>query len=328
MMNAKIYKLYYKVIEYLYIISSWLRCFDERSLLNKLEKVDCLDNRVRNTLVVIPFRDKSEMTIDCVSSLLSNTSNLESIFLCLVNNLSSHQELAIVQNYLKDIEVQNVDLINFNEDFNFSRICNHAVSANRHVDFNYILILNNDIKVHSRDLMWRMLGLVEAGAGIVGCKLKYPNQKIQHLFVSPGVKIVGAHPYKGRQISNLVGSFKVPAVTGACMLLSKEVFDQVGGFDEALPTHGQDLDLCLKVQSLGRDIVSIFDCDVTHYESVSRKHVNASFEEVFYIYNKWNRYLIDNPLYPKDFSRWSERPILRCESRLYPWWRFFGRSEP
>lgn len=323
MMLRRWNKILCKIVEMIFRIRSRITFYNRNSLLSQLEKVEDCPNQVEKTLVIIPFKDKSSMTINCITTFIETTTHLESVFLCLVNNRSSVDELEKVNTFIDSIKsTVSIDILNFDEEFNFSRICNYATLSIKE-SFRFVLILNNDILIHSHNLLWKMIGILKNGAGIVGCKLLYPDNRVQHLMISPGVKLVGAHPYKGLSLPNLSGSYKVAAVTGALMCFSKSLFNTVGGFDEAIPTHGQDLDFCLKAQVIGRDIVSILDCKVVHFESASRKSISASLDEVSYMYNKWNKVLTDNPLYPANLSRWCEQPIPRYESSGYPWWSFF-----
>jgi GT2 family glycosyltransferase len=157
----------------------------------------------------------------------------------------------------------------------------------------------------------------------VGITLLYPNRKIQHLFAAPGVKIIAAHPYKNKSTS-ILGEWnkmarKVPAITGAYLMVEAKRFHEVGGYDENLPTAGQDIDLCLKLQKKGWGCWVLPKIQALHLESASRSKSRINRAEVDYMYHKWQDTLTKHPDYPKEISRWSEQPVRRLREGRYPY---------
>jgi GT2 family glycosyltransferase len=177
-----------------------------------------------------------------------------------------------------------------------------------------LLFLNNDVELRNPESLQQAVSFAcqTPDCGAVGITLLYPDQRIQHIFAAPGVKIVAAHPFKGRNRSLLKNwsafARQVPAVTGAFLLVSLEHFKKAGGFDENLPTVGQDIDLCLNLQKMGLRNWALPYIEAIHWESASRQHARIDFGEVRYIYEKWQNFLTRNPEYPIDISRFSEQP--------------------
>ncbi|SME91771.1 glycosyltransferase family 2 protein [Pseudobacteriovorax antillogorgiicola] len=274
--------------------------------------------RLPKTLVVIPFKDKSNLTIACINSFIVSHQTLECIKFRLVSNNSRDNEIEKVKEFCckKNLDFE---VVQFEGVFNYSAICNFAVSTCSDVTVENLFFLNNDIEIESKDLLLRISELLDKNTGAVGCRLLYPDRSTQHIFLAPGVKIVGAHPLKGTRLTCLPSAIEVPAVTGAAMLTHIDTFNSVNGFDEMLPSVGQDLDFCLKVAHCGYKIKSLLNCEVIHFEGASRKGKKIPSQEVEYIYQKWGKFIEDNPGYPQNISRWQERPVIRLESAPYPW---------
>ncbi len=162
------------------------------------------------------------------------------------------------------------------EGFNFSKLVNYGVSK---ADGEYILLLNNDTEVITRDWMENLLMYAQrSDVGAVGCKLYYPDYLIQHAGIVIGL---GAHRTAGHThyrlykenlgyMGRLCYAQNVTAVTGACMLVSKADYEAVGGFDESFAVALNDVDFCLKLREKG--LLNVFTpfSELFHYESVSR----------------------------------------------------------
>jgi GT2 family glycosyltransferase len=218
----------------------------------------------------------------------------------------------------------NLEVFDANYSFNFSRINNDVVKAFLSLEPSYLLFLNNDVEIISNSFLVEMtnLAIKVPKLGVLGCSLSYPDHRIQHLFLAPGVKILGAHPLKGVPLDSTHRWFQEPrpvaAVTGAVMLMQASVFKELNGFDELLPSLGQDLDLCLKAQLSGRVnwVASHLVC--IHAEGLSRgKKLDKS--QVKYMYDKWGPRLTSNDFFSRKLSRWSEYPVLSFGEADYPW---------
>jgi GT2 family glycosyltransferase len=149
--------------------------------------------------------------------------------------------------------------------------------------------------------------------GAVGAQLLFPNDTIQHAGVVVGLVGIAAHVFRGRDssvphyfaLSHAVRNCS--AVTAACLLTRRDVFDQVGRFDERnLPTCFQDVDLCLKMVDAGLSIVYTPYARLHHYESATKRAI-ARPEEIEYMEQRWSRYIVEDPFYNPNLSRTSDQ---------------------
>ena len=288
--------------------------------------------------VIIPFRDAWAMTQKCIESLFAQNREHLNLTLCLVDNNSREQATAdglsdFIEKWTSNSanshkEIPKVHLIKDTRPFNFSQLNNSAAHFLSHSSDgprpDFLLFLNNDTLWQDSNSLEKLVFFAASSdkIGAVGCTLIYENSKVQHLFLAPGVKLAGAHPCKGipLKFENLwyTQPRPVPAVTGALLLISADHFERVQGFDEALATSCQDLDLCLKVQSLGCVNWVLPRVCVKHFETRTRLKRNQG-EEIQYISMKWGIKLSMNPYLAHEISRWSERPAYSWKESVYPW---------
>jgi O-antigen biosynthesis protein len=199
--------------------------------------------------------------------------------------------------------------------FNFSLLCNRAA---RTTDAPYLLFLNDDTSIITDDWIETMMEHAQRPeVGAVGSLLLFPDDRIQHAGVLMGVYGLAGHSFRlldSRQSHYFhlpVMTRNCSAVTGACLLTRREVFWQVGGFDEAnLPTAFQDVDLCLKMHEAGYRIVYTPHAQLYHYESASKKKV-AFQTEVEYMQHRWLEYIDDDPYYNPNLTRAGESYSIR-----------------
>jgi GT2 family glycosyltransferase len=172
-------------------------------------------------------------------------------------------------------------------------------------------LINNDIEVISPEWLTEMVRLAtQSDIGCVGAKLYYPNHKIQHAGVVLGILGVAGHSHKfaSRHDDGYFGRLKLPqamsAVTAACLLVRREVYQEVGGLDEDnLKVAFNDVDFCLKVRIAGYRNVWTPYAELYHHESVSRgledtPEKKARFEkEVLFMKSKWGDVLLKDPYY-------------------------------
>jgi O-antigen biosynthesis protein len=224
-----------------------------------------------------------------------------------------HFEIIVVDGFdipeivLKNIVTENVHLIRCANKFNFSERINLGVA---HAKGEHLLFLNDDTEVITPDWLEFMLELSQQKEiAAVGAKLFFPNGTIQHAGVTilngnPGHAFYGyerEHP--GYFCSNIVNRNYL-AVTGACLMMRKEVFEELGGLDEDFPLNYNDVDLCLKAHQAGyRNVVTPF-VELIHYESVSREE-GLKPGEWEKLNNKWKHYfngLNKDPYYNPNLS--------------------------
>jgi GT2 family glycosyltransferase len=179
---------------------------------------------------------------------------------------------ALYQHFQTDPRFQTV---HYREPFNFGKACNLGA---RHANGEFLLFLNNDTEILHADWLDRMMQWFELPAtGVVGAKLLYPDGSIQHAGVIVGMGGLAAHVFNRLEehTSTIFGSddwFRnYAAVTGACMLVRKDLFDQAGGFDEKFQLNWSDVDPCLKIRKAGHRIVYTPLARLIHHEAASHQ---------------------------------------------------------
>jgi GT2 family glycosyltransferase len=288
--------------------------------------------------VIIPFRDAWKMTLNCIESLLKQNLDYLELTVCLVDNGSQNKDtlkgLQSLEESWHSTAKQSGELkpvlqvIRDNRPFNFSELNNAAVeclcSPSQSSIPEFLLFLNNDTLWEDPQALEKLVHFAKLSPriGAVGCTLLYRNSKVQHLFLAPGVKLAGAHPCKGISL-NISHSWyadprPVAAITGALLLVATRHFQAAKGFDSALATSCQDLDLCLKLQELGLENWVLPYVSARHFETSTRLKRNQS-REITYVSSKWVSKLAMNAYFSREISRWSERPALSWGESAYPW---------
>ena len=191
--------------------------------------------------------------------------------------------------------------------FNFPRKINFAVAQ---TDAPYVLLLNDDVEPINRDWLDAMLEYAhQPQIGAVGAKLFYPDGRLQHVGVAVGVCGVAAHllhqhPGGTQGCGGIAVSVRnCSAVTGACLLTRRQVYDEAGGFDEVLALDFNDVDFCLRVRRAGYRIVFTPHARLFHHESASFGDRRQRAEEVAAMWERWGRVLEQDPYYNVNLSR-------------------------
>ncbi len=262
--------------------------------------------------VIIPNKNHVDDLVRCVESVL-NLSTYKNYEIIIADNQSDDNRLF---DYYKELSyLDNVKTVKYDKPFNYSAINNYAVSQ---ATGEYLLFLNNDTEVISRNWLEEMLMYAQRDdVGAVGAKLYFGNNTVQHggVILGLGADRIAGHSHYKAQRSNLGYMGKmcyaqdVGAVTAACMMVRRSVFEQVNGFDEALAVAYNDVDLCMKIRELGKNIVFNPYSELYHYESISRgldtkpenvKRFNSE-KEIFL--GKWKTVLDKgDPYYNVNFS--------------------------
>lgn len=220
--------------------------------------------------IIIPFKNRHELLRDCLRSL--HKSSYRHCEIILVDNGS---RCLSTLRYVHRLEERGqATVLRCPGPFNFSRLCNLGARA---ATGDFLLFLNNDVEALTPDWLERMLRVaVRPEVGIVGAMLLYPGGAIQHAGLYPRADGHWVHAYRGlpqdaRGDQHELGLIRtVPAVTGACLMIGRELFNQVAGFDEILATAFNDVDLCRRVQKLGKLVTITPHARLLHYEALSR----------------------------------------------------------
>lgn len=218
--------------------------------------------------IIIPSKDNFACIQTCLTSIYEKTTypNFEVV---LIDNGSNAENRA---KYQEICDKYHCNYYHQPMEFNFSRMCN--IGADK-ADGAYYLFLNDDTEVLVDDWLERLVGQAAlTHTGAVGAKLYYPEEKrIQHIGIVNRIEGPSHYYCGGREIMTdykMQMDCNYSAVTGACLMLSKEKFNEIGGFDEQLPVAYNDVDLCFKLVEHGYYNVIRNDVQLIHYESVSR----------------------------------------------------------
>lgn len=223
--------------------------------------------------IIIPNKDHVDDLSRCVESII-NLSTYDNYEIVIVENNS---ETAEIRTYYEEISRHpRAQVVEYKGDFNYSKINNFGV---QYAKGEYLLLLNNDTEVITPDWMEELLMYaMRKDVGVVGAKLYYPDKTIQHAGIVIGL---GAHRTAGHThyripeanvgyMGRLCYAQDVTAVTGACMMVSKALYEELGGLDESFTVALNDVDFCLRVREKG--LLNIFTpfAELYHYESKSR----------------------------------------------------------
>jgi len=263
--------------------------------------------------IIIPTKDKQKYLEQCIDSIV-NLSEYRNFEIILIDNNSIEKGFfKLVEKYKEQTQFKFI-YVRDEKPFNFSRLMN---LGRKHANGEYILLLNNDTQVISPDWMNAMMEHAQRPEiGVVGCKLLFDDDTIQHAGVVIGLGGVASHAFMGDYVDE-PGYFHYKkllnnycALTAACILMRKNVYDEVNGFNEDFVVEYNDVDFCLKVIEKGYRNLYVPHVSLYHYESISRGHPHATSEgykrhvkEVNLFRKKWMRYVEHDPCYNPNLTR-------------------------
>ncbi len=277
--------------------------------------------------ILIPDKDHRDDLKRCIDSIREKSTwkNLEII---IIENNSEEPETFRYYEELENGEAPGtgagagsggrIRVIRYEGAFNYSAVNNFGFRESRG---DYILLLNNDTEVISPDWIQEMLMFAQrADVGAVGAKLYYPDGTIQHAGIGLGLLHLAGHYFRGfgaedpGYMGRLCYAQDMSAVTAACMMIPRAVYEGLGGLDESYSVVFNDVDLCLRIRESGKLIVWTPFAELTHYESKSRgsdedtKAKQAFFkEETRRFQTKWNAALTaGDPYYNVNLTRSAE----------------------
>ncbi|WP_300924032.1 glycosyltransferase family 2 protein [uncultured Dubosiella sp.] len=261
--------------------------------------------------IIIPNMDHKDVLKTCIDSLFE-VNTYRNIEIIVVENNSKKEETF---EYYHELETEhaNVKIVYWKNEFNYSEINNFGVQF---AQGDYLLFLNNDTEMIRPDSIQNMLGVcMRKEVGAVGAKLLYEDRTIQHAGV-----VIGFSGYAGH-INNGIDEDQpgymmraqlncdYSAVTAACMMVKKSVFNEVDGFDPQFKVACNDVDLCLKIREKGYLVVYDAFSIWFHYESKSRGYEDSEEKierfnnEVAKFQKKWNKILVEgDPYYNPNFK--------------------------
>jgi len=222
--------------------------------------------------IIIPNKDHSKDLDVCVRSILEKSTYRNLEFIIVENNSTEPETFA----YYKKMEEKHPSfhVVTWKEGFNYSAINNFGASFAKG---EYLLLLNNDTELLEPDSIREMLGFCQREeVGIVGARLLYADDTIQHAGVVIGFggiaghTFIGLHKAENSYFHRAMCAQDYSAVTAACLMTKKSVFEAVGGLSTELAVAFNDIDYCMKVRTLGKLVVYAPYATLYHYESKSR----------------------------------------------------------
>ncbi|NNJ33141.1 glycosyltransferase family 2 protein [Lacrimispora defluvii] len=222
--------------------------------------------------VIIPNKDHSADLDLCMRSLIEKSTYKNLEFIVVENNSADPATFAYYEKIQKEFEF--VHVVTWEREFNYSAINNFGVTFAKG---EYLLFLNNDTELINPESIEEMLGYCQReDVGITGVRLLYSDDTIQHAGVVVGFggiaghTFIGLHKAESSYFNQAMCARNYSAVTAACMMSKRSLFDQVGGFSEDLAVAFNDIDYCMKIRSLNKLVVYAPYALFYHYESKSR----------------------------------------------------------
>jgi GT2 family glycosyltransferase len=255
--------------------------------------------------ILIPTRNAHQLVEQCIESLLKVTAYPHYEVILIDNGSDDPASLASFRRLATDSRVR---VVRDDRPFNYSALNNGALP---HAKGSLILLLNNDTEFRSSEWLGEMVSLaVQPEIGCVGAKLFYPNGNIQHVGVITGIGGVAGHAYVGMP-GDVEGYFNratllhaISVVTAACLMVRREVYEQVGGLNERdLAVAYNDVDFCLRVREAGfRNVITPF-AEAFHHETATRgsdfdrANIDRFRREQAYMKKTWGEQLDHDPAY-------------------------------
>ena len=265
--------------------------------------------------ILIPNKDQKDTLKHCLDSVFSKTTYCNYEVIIIENN---SQEKETWEYYEELKKRNNVKIVIWESGFNYSAINNFGEKS---ASGEYLLFLNNDVEVINTHWMEEMLGNCQRKeVGIVGAKLYYPDDTIQHAGTIIGIGGIAGHAFlnmprsRSGYLHKASLQMDLSAVTAACMMMKRTVFESLDGFEEALTVAFNDVDLCLRCVRAGYLVVYNPRVELYHYESKSRgsedseDKVRRFQQEIEFMRTRWIDLLKQgDPYYNKNLtlSKWN-----------------------
>lgn len=222
--------------------------------------------------IIIPNKDHIEDLEKCMSSIYEKSDYHNFEFVIVENNSTKKETFAFYKKL--ETEHDNVQVVYYEGGFNYSKINNFGAKAAKG---EYFLLLNNDTEMIDGGCIRELLGYcMREDVGVVGAKLLYEDETIQHAGVVVGFGGTAGHTFIGKSrydtgyFGRILCAQDYSAVTAACMMTKRSVYEEVGGLTEELAVAFNDIDYCLKVRRAGKLVVYNPYAELFHYESKSR----------------------------------------------------------
>lgn len=242
--------------------------------------------------IIIPNKDQVESLDKCLRSI--EKSSYKNYEIIIVENNSTEDETFA---YYKKIESDKIRIVYWSDEFNYSAINNFGV---KHARGDYLLLLNNDVEVITTDWLEELTANCQRkDVGIVGARLYYPDDTIQHAGIVIGIGGVAGALFVGmpRMFTGYLHKAAIQqdlsAVTAACMMVKRSVYEELGGLEEELKVAFNDVDFCLRAREKGYLVVYDPNVELYHFESKSRgtedskEKIRRFQNEIEYMRSHW-----------------------------------------
>lgn len=259
--------------------------------------------------LIIPTKDAWQLVKACIDSILEKTRYHNYEIILIDNGSKDVESLAYFEQIARHPKVR---LLKYDHPFNYSAINNFGV---KQAKGEVIGLINNDIEVITGDWLTYMVGhALRKDIGCVGAKLYYSDDRVQHAGVVMGYGGGAGHAHKyfprfhAGYLNRLVATHRYSAVTAACLVVEKDIFEKVGGLNETLAVAFNDVDFCLRVRELGYSNIYCAEAELYHHESVSRgldvtPEKAARFNsELNYLQNRWALVIKNDPAYSPNLT--------------------------
>jgi GT2 family glycosyltransferase len=254
--------------------------------------------------IVIPNKDHTDELKKCMESIDEKSTYRNYEYIIVENNSTQKETFDYYESLSKR---ENVRVIHWQGEFNYSAINNYGVEQ---AQGEYILLLNNDTEMINPDCIEQLLGCCQRDdVGAVGAKLYYEDGTVQHAGVIVGLGGIAGHAFSGFDESGKIYQLRsklscdYSAVTAACLITKKKLYEAVGGLDESFKVAFNDIDYCLKLRKLGKLVVYNANARLYHYESKSRGADNTAEKlerfngEIHNFEQKWSEILLNGDPY-------------------------------
>jgi GT2 family glycosyltransferase len=259
--------------------------------------------------IIIPNKDHIDDLKKCMDSVLKKSSYQNFEFVIVENNSTEKETFA----YYKKIESERIHIVYYEGEFNFAKINNIGV---KHAKGEYLLLLNNDTEMIGEHCLEELLyPCMREDVGVVGARLYYEDDTVQHGGViigfggMAGHAFIGQSRYEAGYFSRSICTQDLSAVTAACLMTKKSIFEAAGGLTEEFVVALNDIDYCLKVRALGKLVVYNPYAELYHYESKSRgledtpEKVERFQREVALFNRRWDEILKNgDPYYNRNLT--------------------------
>jgi glycosyltransferase involved in cell wall biosynthesis len=262
--------------------------------------------------IIIPTRNLGKLLNQCLASVFSKTAYANYEVIVVDNGSDEPATLEILEQW-QTKEPERFRCLPYDIPFNFAQLNNYAVAQ---TDGEYLLFLNNDTEIITPDWLEALVEQAQRpSVGAVGALLLYDDDTVQHAGVTIGVGPAAGHSHRHfpkdspGYFGTLLATSNFSAVTGACLMCRRGVFEAVGGFEEDLAVALNDVDLCLKIQEQGWRNVYVPHARLYHYESKSRGYDDAPEKraryqkEAEYFKRRWQHVVDHDPCYSINLTR-------------------------